>query len=159
MIRIERKFLPYDEFLRYLSSNKATAVDLVVRDPRGRVYLENRIEEPRGWALPGTVSLPGEDYEELAYWVAKEECGLRPDDVKNKYLGSASDNDDERDLRGKMRHQVFEMLVGDESPILEKCDGIDRGFFSGAQEGLIPSHRKLFRELGVFSHSFPSPTF
>lgn len=146
---VERKLLPIGDFLEYVRSGKAIAVDLVIRDPKSRIYLERRVDGFLGMALPGTVKLPGEQSDKLILYVAQKECGIEPEleKVESTFLGTVRDDDLERDPRGKMGHEVYEIHVGFESLIMQKCDGAAADFYSDLPLDLIPAHKKILREL------------
>jgi len=56
--------------------NPLPTTDAVIADPRGRVVLVMRKNEPRGWALPGGFVDWGEEIGAACRREAKEETGL-----------------------------------------------------------------------------------
>jgi len=56
--------------------NPVPTVDLIIREPQGRVVLIKRRNPPLGWALPGGFVDCGESIEEAAVREAREETSL-----------------------------------------------------------------------------------
>jgi 8-oxo-dGTP diphosphatase len=83
--------------------NPLPTTDAVIADPRGRVVLVMRKNEPRGWALPGGFVDWGEEIGAACRREAKEETGLDVELVAQLFTYS----DPRRDPRKHTISTVF----------------------------------------------------
>lgn len=87
--------------------NPLPTTDAVIADPRGRVVLVMRKNEPRGWALPGGFVDWGEEIGAACRREAKEETGLEVELVAQLFTYS----DPRRDPRKHTISTVYACKV------------------------------------------------
>jgi colanic acid biosynthesis protein WcaH len=76
---MEPKRLSREEFLEVLDRTPLVSIDLVIKDPEGKILLGRRINEPaKGmWFVPGGRIMKNETLEEAFERVAADETGVR----------------------------------------------------------------------------------
>jgi colanic acid biosynthesis protein WcaH len=85
--RLERK-----EFLEVLDRTQLVSIDLVIKDPKGRILLGLRTNEPAKdyWFVPGGRIMKDENLEEAFKRISEEELGVKHTLADARLLGPFS---------------------------------------------------------------------
>ena len=85
--RLKRK-----EFLEVLDRTQLVSIDLVIKDPKGRILLGLRTNEPAKdyWFVPGGRIMKDENLEEAFIRISEEELGVKHSIGEARFLGPFS---------------------------------------------------------------------
>ena len=127
--------------------NPLPTTDAVIADPRGRVVLVMRKNEPRGWALPGGFVDWGEEIGAACRREAKEETGLEVELVAQLFTYS----DPRRDPRKHTISTVYACKVAAGAEPKGGDDAEEARWFAEAE---VPWKELCFDHAGILRDYF-----